>query len=97
MNIDELLSTDFQKVVMLGGLPGLGKSTFRKDLTDYFIICKDDIRLFFAQQEYGNLPEYLLQDRLEEFSNRTKYLVPILIEYYLNYQYLSIPINTYRH
>ena len=57
-NLNELISvidSSEIKVLILGGIPGSGKSTLRNQLNDYFIICKDDIRIFFSQQEFNEI------------------------------------------
>ena len=88
--MEQLLANDSPKVIILGGLPGAGKTTFRKQYEkDYFIICKDDIRLWFAQQKYGNIPESLITD-LEKFSKNNKFVIPALIELYFNQSYIDI-------
>lgn len=53
--IQHLLNTDEQRFIILGGLPGSGKSTLSKEFekVGYEVICPDTERLYFARKEHG--------------------------------------------
>ena len=88
-NLNELISvidSSEIKVLILGGIPGSGKSTLRNQLNDYFIICKDDIRVFFSQQEFN---EIITTDKLEKYNPLMKVIIPTLIECFFNYQLIQ--------
>lgn len=74
--------------VVLGGLPGSGKTTVRNEFTKrgFLCVCKDDIRLFMARRKYGeNLSEHELEDRLESFGKQVAMAHTRITQIYMDY------------
>ena len=73
--------------IVLGGFPGSGKTTVRNEFTNrgFLCVCKDDIRLFMARHEYGNLSENELEDKLQTFEKPVAMAHTRITQIYLDY------------
>ena len=70
--------------VMLGGLPGSGKSTIANKFinNNFLCICKDTIRYELARRKYGNKPETLLDEHLQKFNRDVHPIIESMIQSY---------------
>lgn len=86
--IGHLLDISSPKFLMIGGLPGSGKSTIVKEFeaVGYKVVCPDRLRVELAQQVEGNENklEGELVGVLENFSGEAWKIAPALIKQYLS-------------
>src|SRR5574344_806429 len=67
--LHNVLDLKYPIAIILGGLPGSGKSTIANHLQDngFFVLAKDNIRYELAKMDYGDKPESMLQEYLEGY------------------------------
>ena len=68
--VSTLLKKQYPIAIIMGGLPGSGKSTLTSMFVNkgFQVVSKDAIRYDLAKIKYGYKPESLFNDILEEFS-----------------------------
>lgn len=70
--IEHLLNLEEQRIVLLGGIPGAGKSTLSKRFKEvgYEIVSPDEERLLLAQKEFVEFNERQDGEVLEKYSKQ---------------------------
>ena len=85
--ICNFINIDMPIAIVLGGLPGSGKSTIASYLEEkgFFIISKDTIRHALARQKYGDLPEAQLETYVNEFKKSLHPIIEIIVNLYFSH------------
>ena len=80
---DKLLNSN-NIAIILGGLPGAGKSTIANAFVNkgFLYICKDVIRYELARRKYGDKPETLLDEYLMKFNRDVHPIIESMINSY---------------
>ena len=84
---DLINNVDMPIAIVLGGLPGSGKSTIASYLENngFFIISKDAIRYELAKQKYGDKSESELDEHLHEFKKCIQPIIAIIVDLYFTH------------